>query len=126
MLVNCDVALYRFVSHRGNNQEVFSLVEAIQKAIDALEIPVPVSMPPVARVEIQTQALNKHQVKVLNYMADNREEFETGISARYYQVITGVSKATATRHLCDLLDKECLEKMRGGGRSTRYRLILKS
>ncbi|HHO0761089.1 TPA: hypothetical protein ACRTM4_004418 [Aeromonas hydrophila] len=33
-----------------------------------------------------------------------------------------VSKATATRHLADWLEKGCLEKMPGGGRNTRYQL----
>ncbi|WP_425411910.1 hypothetical protein [Legionella massiliensis] len=36
--------------------------------------------------------------------------------------ITKVSKATATRHLTDLLEKGCIEKL-GGGRSTRYRIV---
>jgi Fic family protein len=31
-----------------------------------------------------------------------------------------VAKATATRHLTDLLEKKCLIKLAGGGRSTRY------
>ena len=33
-----------------------------------------------------------------------------------------VSKATATRELADLLNKDCLHKLPGGGRSTRYAL----
>jgi len=33
-----------------------------------------------------------------------------------------VSKATATRHLTDLLTKGCLEKLPGGGRNTRYQI----
>jgi Fic family protein len=33
-----------------------------------------------------------------------------------------VSKATATRHLSDLLNKGCLQKLPGGGRSTRYQI----
>jgi len=31
-----------------------------------------------------------------------------------------VSKATATRELADLLHKDCIKKLSGGGRSTRY------
>ncbi|RXR06450.1 DUF4172 domain-containing protein [Pseudoxanthomonas composti] len=31
-----------------------------------------------------------------------------------------VSKATATRHLSDLVEKGCLRRLPGGGRSTRY------
>ncbi|WP_440583036.1 hypothetical protein [Yersinia wautersii] len=33
-----------------------------------------------------------------------------------------MSKATATRHLADLLARECIEKLPGGGRSTRYQV----
>lgn len=46
-------------------------------------------------------------------------DFSEGINASQYQVFAKVSKATATRHLTDLLDKGVLEQ-RGGGRSTRY------
>jgi Fic family protein len=49
--------------------------------------------------------------------------FEQGISAAQYQKVAKVSKATATRHLADLLEKGCVEKMPGGGRSTRYKTI---
>jgi Fic family protein len=37
-----------------------------------------------------------------------------------------VSKATATRDLADLLEKGCLRRLPGGGRSTRYALALES
>ncbi|REN12450.1 DUF4172 domain-containing protein, partial [Mycobacterium tuberculosis] len=37
-----------------------------------------------------------------------------------YQATAKVSKATATRHLADLLEKGCLRRLPGGGRSTRY------
>lgn len=46
-----------------------------------------------------------------------------GISAAQYEKVAKVSKATATRHLSDLLAKGCLEKLPGGGRSTRYRVV---
>lgn len=36
-----------------------------------------------------------------------------------------MSKATATRHLSDMLAKGCIEKLPEGGRSTRYRVALK-
>ncbi len=63
------------------------------------------------------------QVKVLNRLLDGGERgFEDGISAAQYQKVARVSKATATRHLADLLAKGCLEKLPGGGRSTRYRI----
>lgn len=65
--------------------------------------------------------LNQRQIKVLNRLLDTAgEEFEQGINARKYQSLTKTSKATATRDLVDLLEKGCLEKLPGGGRSTRY------
>jgi len=62
--------------------------------------------------------LSQEQTKVLNRLLDG--DFELGISAGQYQKVAKVSKATATRHLSHLLDKNCLEKLPGGGRSTRY------
>lgn len=68
-------------------------------------------------------ALAAEQIKVLNRMFDGGENgFEQGISAAQYQAVAKVSKATATRHLADLLEKHCLARLPGGGRSTRYRL----
>ena len=67
------------------------------------------------------QGLHPMQVKVLNRLLDGGEgNFEHGISAAQYQAVAKVSKATATRHLTDLLEKGCLVKLPGGGRSTRY------
>ncbi|ROM76637.1 cell filamentation protein Fic [Pseudomonas brassicacearum] len=68
-------------------------------------------------------ALTPEQIKVLNRMLDGGEKgFEGGINAAQYQAVAKVSKATATRHLAELLEKGCLERMPGGGRSTRYRV----
>lgn len=68
-------------------------------------------------------ALSAEQVKVLNRLLDGGERgFEGGISAAQYQAVAKVSKATATRHLGDLLDKQCLVRLPGGGRSTRYQI----
>ncbi len=67
--------------------------------------------------------LNERQVKVLNRLLDNwGEEFLQGINASKYMRLARVSKATATRELVDLLQKEYLLKMPGGGRSSRYSL----
>ncbi len=67
--------------------------------------------------------LSAEQCKVLNRLLEGGERgFEQGISAAQYRKVAGVSKATATRHLADLLDKGCLERLPGGGRSTRYRV----
>jgi Fic family protein len=67
------------------------------------------------------QPLSTEQIKVLNRLLDGGERgFEDGISAAQYQAVAKVSKATATRHLADLLAKGCLVRLAGGGRSTRY------
>ena len=72
------------------------------------------------------QGLSAEQVKVLNRLLDGntllREGFPDGISAAQYQAVAKVSKATATRHLADLLEKGCLIRLPGGGRSTRYQI----
>lgn len=65
--------------------------------------------------------LNKHQVKVLNRLLDvGPGGFEGDLSAKRYMAITGVAKATATRHLAELLAKGALSRLDGGGRQTRY------
>lgn len=57
------------------------------------------------------EPLSAEQIKVLNRMLDGGENgFLQGISASQYQKVAKVSKATATRHLADLLEKGCLEK----------------
>lgn len=73
--------------------------------------------------------LSAEQINVLNRLlnGDLLSEkpgagFEGGISAAQYQAVAKVSKATATRHLSDLLEKGCLERLPGGGRSTRYQI----
>lgn len=65
--------------------------------------------------------LTPEQIKVLNRLLDGGPRgFVEGISASQYQAVAKVSKATATRHLADLLEKGCLARLPGGGRSTRY------
>jgi Fic family protein len=67
--------------------------------------------------------LSAEQTKVLNRLLDGGERgFEDGISAAQYQAVAKVSKATATRHLTELLAKGCLNRLPGGGRSTRYQI----
>ncbi|MDI9721389.1 Fic family protein [Acinetobacter junii] len=67
--------------------------------------------------------LQEGQRKVLNRLLDGGENgFEHGISASQYQKVAKVSRATATRHLTDLLDKGCIIKLEGGGRNTRYQI----
>ncbi|MBB3226456.1 Fic family protein [Luteibacter sp. Sphag1AF] len=68
-------------------------------------------------------ALSTEQTRVLNRLLDGGERgFAHGISAAHYQVVAKVSKATATRHLADLVEKGCLVRLPGGGRSTRYQI----
>lgn len=66
------------------------------------------------------------QIQLLNHLLDGyTQDGLPYISASQYQKIAQVSKSTATRHLTDLLEKNCLEKEPGGGgRNTRYRLKL--
>jgi Fic family protein len=74
-----------------------------------------------------TTVLNERQIKVLNRLLDSAgEAFEQGINAAKYQSMAKVSKATATRDLADLLDKGCLRRLPGGGRSTRYTVALET
>jgi len=69
------------------------------------------------------QTFSAEQTKVLNRLLDGGERgFEAGISAAQYQAVAKVSKATATRHLSDLLAKGCIIRLPGGGRSTRYQV----
>lgn len=76
--------------------------------------------------EPRAQGLSAEQVKVLNRLLDGDQPgsggFEAGINASQYQAVAKVSKATATRHLADLVARGCLVKLPGGGRSTRYRI----
>jgi Fic family protein len=65
------------------------------------------------------------QVMILNHLLGSDDRCLQSISASQYQIFAQVSKSTATRHLTDLLEKNCLEKEHGGGgRNTRYRLKL--
>jgi len=65
--------------------------------------------------------LSTQQTKVLNRLLDvGPGGFNGHLNAKKYMGIAGVAKATATRHLADLLEKNCLIKLEGGGRSTRY------
>ncbi len=68
--------------------------------------------------------LNGAQLKVINRMLeDGEEDFVGGMNAKKYQSITQVSKATATRHLQDLVVKGILV-LHKGGRSTNYQVNL--
>ncbi len=67
--------------------------------------------------------LSAEQIKVLNRLLDGGEKgFAEGINASQYQKVAKVSKATATRHLTELVSRGCLVKSASGGRSTRYHI----
>ena len=62
--------------------------------------------------------LNERQLKVVGRMLEEDEnEFIGGMNAKKYQAITKTSKATATRDLQDVVQKQILVS-RDGGRST--------
>ncbi len=64
--------------------------------------------------------VNERQLKVMRRLFESEPEgFEGGLSAKKYSVITGASKATATRDLQNLLEIGALRQA-GQGRSTRY------
>lgn len=68
--------------------------------------------------------LNKRQLRVVRRMLEEGPEgFEGGMSAKKYVTITRTSKATATRDLQDLVAKGIFAPI-GGGRSTRYELMV--
>ena len=60
------------------------------------------------------------QVRILVLLHDDADQ--NVISASQYAAINSVSRATATRHLTDLVDKGYLSVCEGRGRSTKYRL----
>lgn len=67
--------------------------------------------------------LKPEQTKVLNRLLDaGLDGFEGCLTAGKYQRMAKVSKATATRHITDLLEKQCICKLEGGGRSTHYEI----
>lgn len=68
--------------------------------------------------------LNEAQLKVVARMLEHDEDnFLGGMNAKKYQSISQTSKATATRHLQDLVEKEILVA-KNGGRSTQYQVNL--
>ena len=68
--------------------------------------------------------LNDRQIQILRRMLEEGPDgFEGGMNAKKYMTITGASKATATRDLQDLAEKNILVPT-GGGRSTHYKVNL--
>lgn len=68
--------------------------------------------------------LNERQQKVILKMFDfGFEGFEGGMTAKKYISICKTSKATATRDLQDLVEKNIFTQ-HGAGRSVRYELLI--
>lgn len=68
--------------------------------------------------------LNERQLLVIRRMLkEGPAGFEGGMNARKYVALTKTSKATATRDLQELVEKQVCIPI-GGGRSTRYELAL--
>ena len=67
--------------------------------------------------------LNKRQEKVMARMLAEEGEFVGGMNAKKYQAITKTSKATATRDLQDLIEKQLIVS-KGAGRNTNYQVNL--
>ena len=74
--------------------------------------------------DLHKDSLNERQQKVVRRMLEEGHlGFEGGMNARKYVSITSTSKATATRDLQDLAEKNIFKPI-GGGRSTRYEIML--
>jgi Fic family protein len=66
--------------------------------------------------------INERQQKVVRRMLEEGHQgFEGGMNVRKYVSIASTSKATATRDLQDLVQKNIFSPI-GGGRSARYEL----
>jgi Fic family protein len=69
-------------------------------------------------------SLNERQIKVINRMLEEApEKFQGGMNATKYIGITSTSKATATRDLQQLVEKNIFVVI-AAGRSTRYEINL--
>jgi len=76
--------------------------------------------------EFAATELNPRQKKVIGKLLDAGEgNFEGNLAARNYRTLAKTTKATASRDLEDLLQKGVLQRLAGGGRSTRYDLVWK-
>ena len=69
-------------------------------------------------------SMSERQRKVVNRLLDaGPGGFEGGLSTRKYVSLAKVSRATAYREICDLVEKGILRASGGGGRSTSYDLV---
>ncbi len=75
--------------------------------------------------EAYEDQLNDRQARmVLRVFAEGRKGFEGGITTRKYEAITKCPNRTASRDLSDLVAKGILIPLPGGGRITRYELVI--
>lgn len=138
---NKTIRLYSLSSTiLDKRKEYYSILEKTQKGkqditewlvwfLEALKLSIQESINRIEKVfyktifwrEFSGLDLSPEQKKVLNTMLDSEtDQFQSGISARQYQKLTRLSKATATRHLTELAALGCLKKLSSGGRSTGY------
>jgi Fic family protein len=69
--------------------------------------------------------LNDRQTRMVSRVfAEGRKGFEGGITTKKYEAITKCPNRTASRDLSDLVAKEIIKPLPGGGRTTRYELIV--
>lgn len=66
----------------------------------------------------------RQKIIIQRMMKEGTNGFLGGMSAKKYMTITGCSKATATRDLTDLVNKNCFIKINAQGPNTRYDLNL--
>ncbi len=97
---------------------VDTLNQAVEQSFDQVEITLQKRR---FLDEIESSRLNEKQLKMINRLLDG--DFSEGLSARHYASACKVSKATATRHLADLVQHKVLVPLKGGGRSMRYKLV---
>lgn len=70
--------------------------------------------------------LNERQTRMVNRVfAEGINGFEGDISNRKYEGICRCSRVTAYRDLAEMLKMGVLEQLPGGGRSTRYRIVMR-
>ncbi len=68
--------------------------------------------------------LNERQLRIVHRMfEEGTKGFEGGMSTKKYISITHTSKATATRDLKDMVEKEAFDSF-GSGRNPRYQINL--
>lgn len=75
--------------------------------------------------EVYGDQLNDRQARMVSRVfAEGRKGFEGGITTRKYEAITKCPNRTASRDLSDLVAKGMIIPLPGGGRTTRYELVV--